>query len=91
MVTYIKGIDPSLYARHAFPLPWFGKVTNNLFKQENLGLLMIREYALVKLLMELWYCLQEKCNERRAKAHTREEVLIGLAHQSHAANLCNFA
>lgn len=55
VVEYIHKIDVRLYARHAFPLPRLGKVTNNPVEQANSGLLGIREYAPMKLLVDLWF------------------------------------
>lgn len=64
-MDYICGIDETLYARHAFPLPIMEKVCNNPMEQANYGLLSICEFAPFKLLLELWYYLQGNFNLRR--------------------------
>lgn len=74
-VEYIKKVHPSTYARHAFPLPRMSKVCSNPVEQANSGLLAIREFASLKLLVELWYYIQGKYNERRVEAQAREELL----------------
>lgn len=69
--TYIRKIDLALYARHAVPLPKLGKVTSNPShnpcEQANSGLLAIREFSPLKLLVELWYYLQAKFAQWRAQ------------------------
>lgn len=90
VVAYIKNIETTLYARHAFPLPRLGKVTSNIVEQANPGFLAIHEFASFKLLVEMWYYLQAKFNNRREEAKAREEVLTLPAYQSHMANLYEF-
>lgn len=89
-MDYIKGINPAFYARHAFPLPRLSKVTSNPVEQANSGLLPIHDFAPLKLLIELWYYLLAKCNERRDEASIKEEILTDPAHRTHMANLCTF-
>lgn len=56
-MDYIKDIHSEMYARHDFPLPNMEKVTRNLIKQANFGLLPIREFAPLKLVIEFWFYL----------------------------------
>lgn len=64
-MEYIVGIDIKLYARHAFPLPRIGKINRNPAKQANSGILPIREFAPYKILLEGYYYIQKKFNDRR--------------------------
>lgn len=87
---YITAIDETLFARHAFPLPRLGKISSNPAEQANSGLLSIREFALFKLLVELWYYLQQKFNLRRATALGTQDVFTEPALVRHEANLRTF-
>lgn len=70
-VEYIKKIDETLYTGHAFPLPRFRKICSKPAEQANSSLLAIREFAPLKLLIEIWYYEQQYFNERRAEAMAR--------------------
>lgn len=59
-------------------------------EQANSGLLHIREFAPFKLLVELWYYMQGKGNERREEALLQQEILTDPAHHAHEANLRTF-
>lgn len=54
VVTYINKVPPTVYVRHAFPLPRLGNITNNLVEQANNGLLLIQEFLPLKLMIEMW-------------------------------------
>lgn len=66
---YIAGIETTLYAHHAFPLPRMGKISSNSVEQSSSGLLPIREFAPYEILLEGYYYLQKKFNDRRQKAN----------------------
>lgn len=89
-VDYIKEIDTKLYARHAFPLPRLGKISSNPAEQANSGLLPIREYAPLKLLVELWAYIQKTFNDRQRKAEECSEVYSQPALRRHRVNLRTF-
>lgn len=60
-------------------------------EQTNFGLLEIREYApILKLLVELWFYILAKFNERWAEVAARVEALTNLERRSHVANLRTF-
>lgn len=89
-MDYIHGIDETLYTRHAFPLPQLGKICSNPVEQANSGLLPIRFFAPFKLLIELWYYIEVKFNERRAKALQANNVYTEPAQFWHEQNLRSF-
>lgn len=64
-----------------------GKVMINLVEQANSGFLPIRQFVPLKLLIELWFYLLAKFNERREEAANMIEVLIDPAHCTHMVNL----
>lgn len=87
---YIKKIDEKLYTRHSFPLPQFGKVASNPVEQANFGLLGIWHVAPFKILVEIWYYIQQIFNDRRDKANARKESLTQHAEERHDENLRTF-
>ncbi|CAM6101010.1 unnamed protein product [Calypogeia fissa] len=91
--AYIRKLDPKLYARYAFPLPRFGHVTSNPCEATNSGLLNIREFAPFKLLVEMWFYIQNHFNSSRKKAVDCQDTLTPPAlfrHNENLATYCQF-
>ncbi|CAM6081569.1 unnamed protein product [Calypogeia fissa] len=86
----MQTLEPELYAKHAFPLHRFGKVSSNPVEQANSGLLSIRDFDPFKLLMELWYYIQQQHNDRRSAAMARHEMYCHQASRRHSSNLQSF-
>lgn len=76
-----------MYACHAFALPKLSKVTNNPIEQANSSLLTIHEFGPLKLLLELWYYILGKFNERQTQNAARDKLITPPTKRSHAANL----
>lgn len=89
-VEYIKQIDVKLYARHAFPLPRFGRVTSNPAEQSNSGLLPIRFYAPFKLLVEIWYYCRQRFRDRQREANLITEPYTADALRKYNEHMENF-
>ncbi|CAM6111136.1 unnamed protein product [Calypogeia fissa] len=77
--NYIRSIDPKLWARFAFPLPRLGKVSSNPCEQANSGLLPIRQYALFKLLVQMWFYIQGKHRDRKIAYMQSDEQFSDVA------------
>lgn len=67
-----------------------GKFSSNPVEQANLGILSIHEFGPLKLLIEIWYYILAKFNERRVEAFAWKIVLIDPAHRAHLTNLRTF-
>lgn len=86
---YISNIDTTLYAQHAFRLPRMGKISSNPTEQSNSCLLGIHEFASFKIILEGYYYIQQKFNDRMQKALESRDILTKVALERHSTNLCN--
>lgn len=89
-VNHIQNIEELLYARHAFPLPRCGKICSTPSSRKISGLLPIHKFSPFKLLLELWYYIHVKFNERCAEALQADNIFTEPTQFCHEQNLHTF-
>ncbi|CAM6085496.1 unnamed protein product [Calypogeia fissa] len=59
LVPYVRKVDPTLYARHAFPAPRYGHTASNVMEVVNAAIRPNKKLPALLLCHEIWlYCME---------------------------------